>query len=79
MLVTQNEKVIENINKMEFSQKKLRDENNKMKYDLEHFKSNVNDSMMNNSRSEVENERLKNKLKSAHNDLRRKLDEHLLD
>lgn len=65
--------------KLEAADRLLKDENLQLQKELDKFKHSLDDSTLKHNKTESENERLKNKLRMAHNELRKKLDESLLD
>lgn len=73
------ENCTESLKKFEHNERILKEENIRQKSELDKLKLNLEESMMLNSRIENENERLKNKIRVAHQEIRKRVDDHLLD
>lgn len=69
----------ENLKKLEITEQNLRDENARLKSEMDKMRTNLDESMMVNSRVEMENDRLNKKLRIAHGELKRRLDDLLLE
>eukprot|EP00341_Mesodinium_pulex_P015566 CAMPEP_0116956018 /NCGR_PEP_ID=MMETSP0467-20121206/43041_1 /TAXON_ID=283647 /ORGANISM="Mesodinium pulex, Strain SPMC105" /LENGTH=132 /DNA_ID=CAMNT_0004642327 /DNA_START=530 /DNA_END=928 /DNA_ORIENTATION=- len=69
----------DNLKALEVAEQNLREENLRLKHELDNTRTNLDESLLINTRAENENERLHNKLRLAHGELRKRLDEFLLD